>query len=208
MRDDVTHGTAVGRLRLNINDLHAVLFKEVADGSHREEECMLVIDLVVGGLFDDIPQVGILEHNNPGRFEQNSDPFDNRMQIRDMAHDIRGQKSISLTVFRNYPMCQTNFKKFGNCVDPLVDCHLGHVLRWLNTQMSDADVCKVLQHDPVVASHFYNKRFITDEVISSYVVSKGFKVARHKMGRTGKKGIVFVKHTLPVWLVKQLNHAA
>ena len=57
----IAHRSAMSCLVLDVDELHTHPAEDLFHGQRREEEHMLVVDLVVGAQSDDISQVGILE---------------------------------------------------------------------------------------------------------------------------------------------------
>src|SRR5258706_13834531 len=78
-------------MRLDVHDLETVWGEPPGYAGDAEVICVLVIDLVIGGLRQDVAEIGILEYQDPARLEQMAHALRERMQIVDVAEAVSGR---------------------------------------------------------------------------------------------------------------------
>src|SRR2546427_7715938 len=118
---------------------------------------MLVIDLVVRHLLEYIAKVRIFEHEYATWLEQNLDPCNNRMKVRNVAHHVRTQNGIRLSILGHDLACQIFIKISLERMKAFIDGNLCNVGRWFDSQMTNSDLRKMLQQDSVVAANLHHK---------------------------------------------------
>src|SRR3989442_12775894 len=131
--------------------------KKIADGRHGKVKRMLVIDLVVRRLLEYIAKIRVFKHEDPTWLEQNLDPCNNRMKVRNVTHHVGAQNCIRLSILGNDLACQIFIKISLERAKAFIAGDLCNVSRWFDSQMANADPRKMLQQDSVVATNLNHK---------------------------------------------------
>src|SRR2546421_9144631 len=105
---------------------------------------MRIIDLIIRSLFNDVANVRIFEDKYSARLQQNFYSRSDRMQIGEVTHYIRAQKRVCLSVFRDDSAGQLFVEEFANRIDAFRSGNCRHVCRWLNPEMTNIGLSKIL----------------------------------------------------------------
>src|SRR5581483_6285685 len=97
-------------------------------------------------------------------------------------------------------------EEFRDGPDATLTRHLRNIRRRFDAEMTDATLCEVTKHDPVIASDLADERIIRCEIAIANEGCEAGEMPLHPCGCRREKCVVLVKHPAAIDELGQLHH--
>ena len=140
---------------------------------------MLIVDLVIGGLLDDVAEVRFFKNKNPFGGQKVLQTLYDSADIGQVAHDVGTEDGVGGAVLgKNIAVCRF-IKESADRIDALFACGFSHVGGGFDPDMAQACLREMLQHDAIIGADFDHQRIGIGQIIRAHRVGELAKMLRH-----------------------------